>query len=523
MPCQASPQQHLSGYRERANQRGVSSKHITRNGARHCLALSVVAVACSACSGATTRAGSVKKSPLPPVAPLQSPDAPSPKSDAPPLLIQGGTVMTAAGDIYAPGHVLVRAGRIQAVGPGPGPQAGAETRVIDASGMYITPGLIDTHSHMGVYSLPFTRAHYDGNEMSSPNTANVDAEDAFWPQDPSLSRALAGGVTTIQVLPGSANLIGGRTFTAKLWPRTHARAMRFPGAPEGLKMACGENPKRVYGGKGRFPMTRMGNVAGYRKAFQEAREYARDWKTYERDLEAWQGKAEAAAARGETFDEDPPEPPARDFAKDTLARVLAGDILVHVHCYRADEMHRLLDLASTFGFEIRSFHHALEAYKLRHRLAEQEVSISTWADWWGFKMEAYDGVPYNAAMVHAAGGRTIIHSDSETDIRILNQEAAKAMAAGRSIGLDISTNDALRWITANAAWALGVDDQVGSLEAGKMGDLVLWDEHPFSVYALPQKVFIEGHEVYDRRQGRRPSDFELGQPARQAGAVESRP
>ncbi|HZA14779.1 MAG TPA: amidohydrolase, partial [Myxococcaceae bacterium] len=390
--------------------------------------------------------------------PLEPPDAP-PLSPPGPVLIRNATVLTAAGAAHAPGYVLLSSGKIAEVAAGDRePPPGA--RVIDGRGKFVTPGLIDTHSHLGVYPMPAADAHEDGNEMSNPVTAQVWAEHSFWPQDPSLWRALAGGVTTIQVLPGSANLIGGRSFVAKLRLDRTARAMRFAGAPPGLKIACGENPKRVYGDRKRDPMSRMANVAGYRAAFQKATEYRRKLAKYERDLAAWRDRQEKGARRtsGDKPD-DPPDPPERDLGMETLAAVLEGRILVHNHCYRADEMSLMLDLAKEFGFKIRSFHHSLEAYKLRDRLAEEGVAASTWADWWGFKLEAFDGVPQNAAMLTRAGARAIIHSDSSRDVRRLNQEAAKARASGKRLGFEVTEEVALRWVTLNAAWALGVDDR----------------------------------------------------------------
>ncbi len=436
--------------------------------------------------------------------PTEPPD-PLPKDSDNRVLIHNATVMTAAGQTYAPGFILFDNGIIEEVGAGKGPKPTKETTVIDAAGGFVTPGIIDTHSHMGVYAVPSARAHSDGNEMVQPITPYVSAEHSFWPQDPNLERARSGGVTTIQVLPGSGNLIGGRAFTAKLHQATSARAMRFPGAPVGLKMACGENPKRVYGNRG-GPQTRMGNIAGFRKAFQKAYEYRRKARAYKRDLAHWAETNKTKGAKAE----DPPTPPARDFGLETLAKVLDGEILVHNHCYRADEMNIMMDLANEFGFKIRSFHHALEAYKIANRLAQEHVASSTWADWWGFKMEAYDGIPQNAAILQQAGAMAIIHSDSDTDIRHLNQEAAKAQTAGKKVGIKISDNDALRWITANPAWALGIEEQVGTLEKGKMADIVIWNKSPFSVYALAKQVFIDGIEVYNQGQGLRLSDFELG-------------
>jgi imidazolonepropionase-like amidohydrolase len=434
------------------------------------------------------------------------------------LLLRGGTVMTAAGPIFENGHLLVVDGKIASVGPGAGtPPAGAT--VVDVGGKFLTPGIIDTHSHMGVYPLPGTLGNSDGNEATDPVTSQVWAEFGFWPQDPSLPRAVAGGITTIQVLPGSANLIGGRSFTAKLRLGRSAREMRFAGAPQGLKMACGENPKRVYGrGRNSFPSTRMGNIAGFRRAFSDAAEYRRKWQKYARDVALWQERQKNPTPLkpdDKPTPDDPPEPPTRDFKLETLAGVLDGKILVHNHCYRADEMMIMMDLAKQFRFKIRSFHHALEAYKIRDRLAQEDVAVSTWADWWGFKIEAYDGIPYNAAMLSEAGARAIIHSDSESEIRHLNQEAAKALAAGRALGIRLDDNTALRWITANPAWALGVDERTGTLTVGKDADVVVWDHHPFSVYARAQRVYIDGELVFERGGAHQVTDMELGLP--QAG------
>jgi imidazolonepropionase-like amidohydrolase len=453
--------------------------------------------------------------PLPALLPVSEPNDPPRVSDAPPVLLTGARIYTLTGETIDEGYVLVVDGRIKSVDTGAPPAAVTSTKgvtVIDARGKFITPGIIDTHSHMGVYPFPSANAHLDGNEATSPVTSEVWAEHSFWPQDPALVRALAGGVTTIQVLPGSANLIGGRSFVAKMHlDQTSARAMRFPGAPQGLKMACGENPKRVYMTRG--PSTRMGNVAGYRAAFQKAVDYRRRWQKWERDVAHYETKRAFAKTDVEKAKVgDPPDPPARDFQSETLMGVLDGKILVHNHCYRADEMAIMLDLAEQYGFHIRSFHHALEAYKLRDRLAKAGTATSTWADWWGFKLEAYDGIPYNAALLHEAGARTIIHSDSSTDVRRLNQEAAKALAAGRELGIALTDEDALAWITKNAAWALGVDDQVGTIAPGKMADLVVWNAHPLSVYARAERVLVDGVIAYERRAEEmpRPSDFEVG-------------
>ncbi len=423
------------------------------------------------------------------------------------VVLRGARVMTATGVIYPKADIWVVGDHIEAVGVSIKAKRNAE--IVDVSGKTITPGIIDTHSHIGVYASPGLSAHADGNEMAGPTTAYARAEDGYWPQDPQVERARAGGVTTMQILPGSANLIGGRSVVVKTYP--DARSVddaRFELAPAGLKMACGENPKRVYKDKG-GPVTRMGNLATVRAEFQKAVEYRRSWKRYRDKLERWNSRPVDAA--GDDGDKGPPDPPARDFALETLADVIEGKLLVHNHCYRADEMSLMMELANTYGFRIRSFHHAVEAYKIADRLAEHGAAASVWADWWGFKAEAYDGIRENAAMLSAAGARAIIHSDSAIGIQRLNQEAAKAMYAGRRAGIDISDDEALRWLTANPAWALGVDGTVGTIEAGKQADLVVWSGDPFSVYTKVERVYIEGEPVYDvAKAGEPESDFELG-------------
>lgn len=409
--------------------------------------------------------------------------------DSKPVLIQNARIMTATGITYENAHLLMQDGRIHKISVDKITPP-TDTQIINGTGLTLTPGLIDAHSHMGVYPSPTLDAHNDGNEMSRPVTADVWAEHAFWPQDPDLWRAMAGGVTTIQVLPGSGNLVGGRTMTLKLIPNVSPREMRFYDAPQGLKMACGENPKRTYKSKGL--MTRMGNMAHYRKAYQEAIEYGRELE------EAKKNKK-------------PFKIPTRNFISETLLKVLKGEILLHFHCYRADDISNILDLADEFGFQIRAIHHGLEAYKLAQRLNQKNVAVATWTDWWGFKAEAYDGIPYNIALLHQSGVKAILHSDSPQDVRFLNIEAGKALSRARDLGIEISEEEALSWITLNAAWSLGLDDRIGSLEAGKMADVVAWDGHPFSAYSKAQMVFINGEKILDRKDKKRPrSDFEVG-------------
>ncbi|WDI32314.1 amidohydrolase family protein [Hyphococcus flavus] len=422
------------------------------------------------------------------------------------VLITGAMVLTGTGERIDNGSVLLQDGKIAAVGAADAVAAPDDAATINADGKWVTPGVIDIHSHLGDYPSPSTASTSDGNEVVGPNTAYVWAEHSVWPQDAGFTRALAGGVTSLQVLPGSANLFGGRTTTLKNVPSRSVQGMKFPGAPYGLKMACGENPKRIYGNSG-GPGTRMGNFAGYRSAWIEAQGYKKKWDDYWADYEEWQN--DDSNDKG-----DAPESPARDLKLETLAGALRGDIVVNMHCYRGDEMVQVLDLANEFGYKVTTFHHAIEAYKVADYLAENEVCAAVWADWWGFKLEAYDTVSENAALVHAQpGGCAIIHSDDSRGIQRLNQEAAKAMAAGRRIGIDIGPEDAVAWFTANPAKAMGIIDQTGTLEAGKMADVVIWNQNPFSVYARAEQVFIDGALMFDRND---PSlsprmDFEIGQ------------
>jgi imidazolonepropionase-like amidohydrolase len=406
-----------------------------------------------------------------------------------PVLIRNATIMTAAGQEIEGGAILLREGRI--VGVGRDLTAPPDAVIVDGSGKFVTPGIIDSHSHIGVYAAPGTAAESDGNEATNPVTAEVWAEHSIWPQDPQIPLAIAGGVTTMQVLPGSANLVGGRGVTVKVIPGRTAQEIKFPGAPYGLKMACGENPKRVYASRG--PSTRMGNMAGYRAAFIEAERYRRRWDAWLKDRKG--------------------DPPDRNLRDETLAGVLRGEILVQNHCYRADEMAQMLDLAREFGFKIRGFHHAVESYKVADLLAQAGTSANIWADWWGFKEEAMDGILENAALNQQAGGRPVMHSDSPSGIQRLNQEAAKAMYAGIRAGIPVTRDQALRWITANPAWTLGIDSIVGTLEPGKMADVVVWSADPFSVYAQALQVYNDGWLIYDRNDPRRQprTDFELGQ------------
>jgi imidazolonepropionase-like amidohydrolase len=423
----------------------------------------------------------------------KTPRAPYSSTYSPPaaetVLIQHATVLTGNGSRLDDGDVLLQDHKVNQVGKGIAIPPGAV--VVDAQNRWVTPGIIDPHSHLGVYASPAVWAMSDGNEATSPTTPNVWSEHSVWPQDPGFEQARAGGVTSMMILPGSANLIGGRGTLLKNVPATTYQEMKFPGAPQVLKMACGENPKRVYGSQHKFPSTWMGDVAGYREAFAKATEYKA-----KRDA-AKKGKDKA---------------PDRDIGMDTLADVLDGKILVEMHCYRADQMATMLDVAQEFKFKISAFHHAVEAYKIGPLLKQADTCAVMWADWWGFKLEAYDGIRENVAMVDAAGACATVHSDDPIGIQRLNQEAGKAMAAGIRAGLDIPHERAIRWITSNPAKALGVADRVGSLEPGKDGDVVVWSGDPFSVYTQADLVYIDGVLRYDRAHppAQPDSDFKLG-------------
>ena len=398
------------------------------------------------------------------------------------IVIRNATVFDGIGNKFQNYDVHFSDGEIQAIGSELIVDGADE---IDGTGKFITPGIIDNHSHMGVYPAPGVRTSSDGNEATNPVTAEVWAEHSVWSQDPQYKLALAGGITTFHVLPGSANLFGGRGVTLKNVSANTVPDMKYPGAPHSLKMACGENPKRVYSSRG--PSTRMGNVAGYRDAWIGAEKYK---KSLEKD------------------------PSQRDLRNETLVGVLDGEILVHNHCYRADEMATMINISEEFGYKVSTFHHGVEAYKIADLLADEGICAALWADWWGFKHEAYDMSIANIAIVDQARGGTgcaIVHSDSASGIQRLNQEAAKALAAGRRAGFDISEGRAMTWITKNPAKSLGILDQTGTLEQGKDADLVIWSGNPFSVYTKAEQVHIDGALTFDKATNFMPhTDFDLG-------------
>ena len=398
------------------------------------------------------------------------------------IVIRNATVFDGNGNKFQNFDVHFSDGKIQAIGLRLVADGAEE---IDGTGKFVTPGIIDNHSHMGVYPAPSVRTSSDGNEATNPVTSEVWAEHSVWTQDPQYKLALAGGITTFHVLPGSANLFGGRGVTLKNVSANTVPEMKFPDAPHSLKMACGENPKRVYSSRG--PSTRMGNVAGYRNAWIGAENYK---EQLERD------------------------PSHRDIRNETLAGVLDGEILVHNHCYRADEMATMINIGEEFGYKISTFHHGVEAYKIADLLADEGICAALWADWWGFKHEAYDMTIANIAIVDQARdgtGCAIVHSDDESGIQRLNQEAAKALAAGRRAGFEISEGRAMTWITKNPAKSLGILDQTGTLDTGKDADVVIWSGNPFSIYTKAEQVYIDGALAFDKATNFMPhTDFDLG-------------
>ena len=413
------------------------------------------------------------------------------------ILISNANIYDGEGNEFLETDLLIQDRKVIAIGKDL--PINNNFNVIDATNKWVTPGIIDIHSHMGVYPAPGVSTSSDGNEATSPVTADVWAEHSIWVQDPQYALALKGGITAFHILPGSANLIGGRGVTVKNIQRNTIDSMKFPDAPHSLKMACGENPKRVYGNRQQAPSTRMGNAAGYRKAWIEAEAYLNRVDEYE-------SKSDEAKEMGYA--------PQRDLEMETLAGVLRGEILVHNHCYRAEEMATMINIANEFNYKITAFHHGVEAYKIADLLAENGICGALWADWWGFKHEAYDMVQANIAILDQAlngKGCAIVHSDDAIGIQHLNQEASKALAAGIRAGFNITKARAINWITSNPAKAAGIYDQTGSLKVGKNADVVIWSKNPFSVYALVEKVFIDGATAYDRERNFEPaSDFDVG-------------
>ena len=390
-------------------------------------------------------------------------------------VIQNATILTVTQGTIEGGSILIRDGKIAAVGKNVRVPSGAA--VIDAAGMYVMPGIIDAHSHIAA----------DGglNEGSIAVSSMVAVDEVLDPDDINIYRDLAGGVTAANVLHGSANPIGGLNAVIKLRWGKDAKGLLFAGAMPGIKFALGENPKRSNftpppGFPPRYPATRMGVMDVIREAFIDARAYRQKWQDYRR---------RTAAGEKNLL------PPRRDLKLEPLVEILEGKRLVHAHCYRADEILQLIRLAEEFGFKIATFQHVLEGYKVAKEIAAHGAGASTFSDWWAYKVEAYDAIPHNAAIMTKKGVVVSINSDSAEEARHLNQEAGKTMKFG-----GLTEEEALALVTINPARQLRIDDRVGSIEIGKDADLVLYDKHPLSVFAVPQKVWIDGQVYFDRAQ-----------------------
>ena len=409
-----------------------------------------------------------------------------------PVVFVDATILDGAGKRIDNGELVLAGGKIQAIGHNlPRP---ADAILIDANGKWITPGLIDVHTHLGVYTLPQTSLDAEASdvtELHDPDASDTWVEHAVRSVDPGFSHALAAGVTTLQILPGSSALFGGRSVVVHPIPAPTIAAMKFPGAPQGLKMACGANPKEEFASRNLLN-SRQGEIARMREAFAEAEEWRHEHAEEHRH---------GGDHRG---------PPDDDLKEQTLALVLAGKMPVHIHCYRSDDMARMIDLAHEFGFRIAAFHHAAEAYKIAPLLVANDICVAGWPDWWGFKPEAEDSIRENIAFVDAAGGCVMVHSDIPILGEHLNLEAAKAAAAGRRAGLTLPPEHVIEWLTSNPAKALVLADRIGRLAPGFDADVVLWSGDPFSVYSKPEKVFIDGALKFDSSAPKRQSDFELG-------------
>lgn len=389
-------------------------------------------------------------------------------------LIRNATILTVSHGTLTNSDILIRRGKIAALGQNL--NAGAGARVIDATGKFVMPGIIDCHSHSMMDAV---------NELTYSVTSMVRIRDVLNPTDVDLYRELAGGTTTLNLLHGSGNAIGGQNTVVKIKYGHPVEDFIFPGAPPGIKFALGENPKRtnfpaIPGQPRRYPSTRMGVEEVIRDAFVRARDYKKTWDEYRASL----------ARGGKNL-----IPPRRDLQLEPLVEVLEGTRLVHAHSYRADEILMLISIANEFGFKVRTFQHALEAYKIAPEIAQHGAGASIFTDSWGYKWEAYDAIPYNGAILMRAGVNVSVNSDSNERARRLNIDAAKLQKYG-----DLTEEEALRTITMNPAWQLGIQDHVGSIDIGKDADITIWNGHPFSVYSRVETTMIDGEVFFDRQQ-----------------------
>jgi len=381
-------------------------------------------------------------------------------------------VLTVSHGTIEHGSILIKDGKIAEVGQSI--KAPKDAQVIDASGQFVIPGIIDCHSHIAADAI---------NEGSVSVSSMVNMEEVLNPEDIDIYRDLAGGVTAANILHGSANSIGGQTLVIKLRWGQPASKLPFEGALPGIKFALGENPKRsnfsIPGQPRRYPATRMGVEETIRAAFTEARDYKKAWDDY--------NKRSAAGEKNLI-------PPRRDLKLEPLVEVLEGKRYVHSHCYREDEILMLLRVAKEFGFKVRTFQHVLEGYKVADELAAAGVGASTFSDWWAYKVEAYDAIPYNAALMTRRGVVVSINSDDAEEATHLNQEAAKSMKFG-----GLTHEEALKLVTLNPAIQLGIDKRVGTIDVGKDADLAIYNQDPLSAYAVVQKTLIDGRVYFDRQ------------------------
>ncbi|HLW83086.1 MAG TPA: amidohydrolase [Candidatus Acidoferrales bacterium] len=387
-------------------------------------------------------------------------------------LIKNATVITITHGRIEHGSVLIRDGKIADVGANISAPPGA--KVIDGSGMYVMPGIVDCHTHIAVDG--------DVNEGSLSVSSMVNIKDVLNPYDINIYHELAGGVVIGNVLHGSANPIGGQTIVIKMKYGSTPDELPFPGALPGIKFALGENVKHSnFGGPiSRYPETRMGVEETIRDAFARAKQYQQAWADYNRRKAAGQQNL---------------IPPRRDLQLEPLVEVLEGKRYIHCHSYVSDEILMLMRVAKEFGFKVRTFQHVLEGYKVADEMAAAGVGGSTFSDWWAYKMEAYEAIPYNMALMTDRGVIVSVNSDDPEEARHLNQEAAKSMKYG-----NLTENQALRLVTLNPAIQLGIDKYVGSIAQGKDADLVIYNHDPLSVYAVVQKTIIDGKVYFDRQE-----------------------
>ncbi|HET7841283.1 MAG TPA: amidohydrolase family protein [Terriglobia bacterium] len=394
---------------------------------------------------------------------------------SPAIVIRGATILTMTHGTIEDGTVVIEDGKIAAVGKDVATPAGAQ--VIDARGEYVLPGLVDPHSHLGVYSLPGLSANSDGNEMTGDIEAQVRSEDSINTDDPEIPRAVSGGVTIVQVLPGSGNNIGGWATLVKLNGGQTIDEIKFPDAPPSMKWAWGENPKRVYGSRDQAPSTLMGEAAVVRQRLYDAQNYAAKWK-------AWEDGGKKGA------------PPARDLQLESLEQVLEGKVRLNIHSYQVNHFETLFRIADEFHFQIAALHHALDAYMIAPEIARRHIGVVTFADDWGFKVEGWDAIPQNAYILWKEGVTVSLHTDNPViEERNYREQASIISHYG------MPDEAALQTVTINPAKILGIDSRVGSIDTGKDADLVVWNGFPLELTSKADKVFIDGKLVYSLTDG----------------------